>query len=138
MGVNGRPFSGSPKDEDSWRGLQGLVPTGDITWSSDSELVARGWKLCHADVPPTPAPTAAPTPVPTPPPTVAPAFIVTEGSCRVMEDGCVVSPNYPSLYENDDRCTIATSQREPFSLDFDADAFYTELGHDVLIVNGRS
>uniref|UniRef100_A0A7S1QPE4 Peptidase C1A papain C-terminal domain-containing protein n=1 Tax=Alexandrium catenella TaxID=2925 RepID=A0A7S1QPE4_ALECA len=77
--VNGKDYSGS-------EGPHGVVPTQDITWSSDSLLNAQGWKICPnpqrqqqhnpapapANTPATPAPTPAPTPTPTAKPTPAP------------------------------------------------------------------
>lgn len=62
-------------------------------------------------------------------------WMVQSGPCT-MVDGCILSPNYPSNYSNNQRCTIAVNQSlaRPFQVvDFD-----TERNYDRLTVNGRS
>jgi len=53
--VNGEQFSGSSLDD----GPEGVVPTTDIMWSSDSSIGAKGWKICF--VPTKMSTTTAPT-----------------------------------------------------------------------------
>lgn len=52
--INGNIYHGTDGPPD------GIVPTTDITWSSDQSVTKTGWKLCQSDHT-TPAPTAPPT-----------------------------------------------------------------------------
>jgi len=40
--VNGKEYSGN----DAANQLQGIRPSGTITWASDSSVAASGWNLC--------------------------------------------------------------------------------------------
>lgn len=46
MYVNGIGFSGDDDDDESL-GLQGLVPTRDIVWTSDDSRGDPGWRICR-------------------------------------------------------------------------------------------
>jgi len=86
--------------------LDGVVPTGDLVWSSDSSQTSKGWKICAEKQLPTPAP---PEPAPGPP-TLAPppaSWRVTKGQCKEQEDHrCISSTNYPQPYSANDNCLI--------------------------------
>jgi len=67
--VNGISYHGSS-------GPGGVVPATDITWTSDSSQVKKGWRICvpgGSNSNPEPEPTPKPTPVPTTPAPTTPA-----------------------------------------------------------------
>jgi len=62
-------------------------------------------------------------------------FTAVSGACTVVSDGtCFRSPNYPSNYDNNQRCTITVAAHEQVMLS--VVAFNTESGWDYLTVNG--
>ena len=61
-------------------------------------------------------------------------FTTVSGECTVVSDGtCFRSPNYPSNYDNNQRCTITVAAHEQVMLS--VVAFDTESGYDYLTVN---
>mmetsp|Transcript_70814 Transcript_70814/g.207505 ORF Transcript_70814/g.207505 Transcript_70814/m.207505 type:complete len:723 (+) Transcript_70814:102-2270(+) len=61
-------------------------------------------------------------------------FTVNKGNCKV-EDNCVVSPNWPHHYGNNEECTITVSKSGGVKLN--VAEFSTEEGYDRLTVNGQ-
>jgi hypothetical protein len=60
------------------------------------------------------------------------AMWVVTGPCQAIGE-CIQSPNYPSSYGNDEKCTIDG----PAGMNFRVHAFKTEGGYDHLHVNGK-
>jgi len=114
--VNGVAYSGSKTPG-------GIAPYEDITWFSDYASPAGGWKLCpESDV------LAAVEEVED-----VPSFEVTKGSCTVSDDGCALSPDFPNAYPTSGTCTIKVNDKTKA---LRVESFGTELGYDVLKVNG--
>merc|ERR1719245_304482 len=81
--------------------LEGVVPTGNIVWSSDNSGTKKGWKICVEKQGPTPEPT------PSPPAPIG-NWRVTDGKCKVEQEDprCISSTSYPQSYPKKDHCLI--------------------------------
>merc|ERR1711904_523998 len=69
--------------------------------------------------------------------TVAPAehmWKVESGPCTMDAVGCIQSPNYPSKYESNERCTITVT--ESIAVPIVVEKFKTEARYDKLTVDG--
>lgn len=116
--VNDIEYSGSV-------GPEGIVPSGNMEWSSDSSIVKSGWKLC-----PLGATTTSTTTVTLPSGSM---WQVTSGPCTIDGDFCAQSPNYPREYGKNEACTIAVDISR--AVPVEVRSFSTEDGYDVLKVN---
>lgn len=65
-----------------------------------------------------------------------PTWTVLIGTCRIDDEGCLTSPNYPSTYNKDDRCEIQVRANNDKHIH--VVSFATELYYDKLTVNGKS
>ncbi|CAE7412619.1 unnamed protein product, partial [Symbiodinium natans] len=103
--VNGVAYDGSTGPVD-------IVPTADITWSSDGGVTDSGWKICPGSV-----------------------WVLESGSCRV-DGACISSSNFPNAYPNNDRCVFSAAfdPRRPRVID--VASFATELDWDILTIDG--
>jgi len=125
--INGLRFTGSGE------GLAGLVPSGQIVWSSDSSSPDTGFRLCLGD------------------PGIAAnlgkatleglaskgqLWHVESGSC-LKENGssCIMSPHYPSNYPDGQTCKIKVDAEDVMITDQDF-KFKTE-ATDALTINGK-
>jgi len=61
-------------------------------------------------------------------------FKILSGTCEIEAD-CVVSPNFPGAYRNDDACTIEITAEQGIKLG--VLTFNTERGYDYLNINGK-
>jgi len=113
--VNGEAYSGSS-------GPEGIVPSGQITWSADYSVSQSGWKLCPANM--TRYTELDNTTI----------FAIRSGECLIDRSGCVVSPGYPNAYGNSEICIVRVDADNAGPLH--VEHFNTELGYDVLVVNG--
>uniref|UniRef100_A0A7S1S1Z8 CUB domain-containing protein n=1 Tax=Alexandrium catenella TaxID=2925 RepID=A0A7S1S1Z8_ALECA len=114
--VNGMRFTGN-------RGPQGLVPYEDIVWHTDSEAAATGWRICSAAKLVSQSQDSMG------------KLSLVEGNCTAA-DGCMLSPNYPNLYGNEEHCVFNVSDGNQLPLS--VRDFSTETQLDILTVNGES
>ena len=91
---------------------------GNIAWSTDHSVVSDGWEIC-VDALPT---TSSRTPVD--------AITVLLPGCNVSGN-CVTSPNFPSSYEDNERCAFLVPEGFIY-----ASAFETEEHFDYLYIGG--
>eukprot|EP00929_Paragymnodinium_shiwhaense_P097486 TRINITY_DN5914_c0_g2_i1.p1 TRINITY_DN5914_c0_g2~~TRINITY_DN5914_c0_g2_i1.p1 ORF type:complete len:607 (-),score=127.06 TRINITY_DN5914_c0_g2_i1:202-2022(-) len=81
--------------------------------------------------------TGVPLPLPTSSQTAAPAASFewsVSGACTIDDQGCISSGNYPLDYANGGKCTITNAAALGV---IEVDGFNTEIGYDVLTVNGE-
>lgn len=61
-------------------------------------------------------------------------WMILSGPCSIV-DGCIQSPNYPSNYSDNQRCTILVN--DALARPIEVVSFATEYGYDKLFINGR-
>jgi hypothetical protein len=62
-------------------------------------------------------------------------WAIASGPCTKDSSDCILSPNYPKAYGNDEKCVIGVNV-DPGSF-ITSDPFSTEWGYDTLTVNGQ-
>jgi len=105
--INGQSYSGTDSPA-------GIVPSGEITWSTDGDTTETGFKLCPA--------------------TGQGMWEIVSGHCSIDDQECLLSPNYPEQYDNNDGCRIEANHPQKIA----SRAFNTELSRDWLTINGQS
>lgn len=115
--INHQRYSGNASKGDAMP--ECVQPRGGITWTSDRDAAAGGWKLCPEQPPPASA---------------GPGFAVACGGCQADDAGCVSSPGFPGNYSTDEACYIHVLGSVP---SIDVEAFSTELIYDRLVVDGQ-
>ena len=61
---------------------------------------------------------------------------VVSGACTIDSSGCLLSPNYPDVYDNNQQCKVAVNPQGAMPLD--VMNFSTELGFDKLYVDCKT
>ncbi|CAK0868359.1 unnamed protein product [Prorocentrum cordatum] len=64
------------------------------------------------------------------------AWAVVSGPCTKDRSDCILSPNYPKTYGDDEKCVIGVNVDKISHVT--ADTFSTEWGYDVLKINGQT
>jgi hypothetical protein len=106
-----------------------LVDCSDFTDHEMHAATQLGDYYCYVG-PPVPPP-------PPPPPPGSASFSVSGGPCRTTDGGtCATSPNYPSEYGNNERCTLSVTFSVPSisTASLSAIDFNTESGYDKLTI----
>jgi hypothetical protein len=60
-------------------------------------------------------------------------FSIKSGRCALTKEGCITSPNFPSLYGNDDHCEISVTSDSAVVLN--VEEFQTEAGYDFVTLD---
>ena len=64
------------------------------------------------------------------------SWFVAEGDGKVEREGCMASPNFLAVYNDEDACTITVEPNRTGTLDMRV--FYSEFDADFLLANNRS
>ncbi|CAE7032759.1 rngB [Symbiodinium sp. CCMP2592] len=106
--VNGVSYSGS-------EGPVNIVPTKDISWTSDGSVADAGWKLCLGS-------------------DVGFPWKVASGTCNIDSNGCISSTLFGlDEYPRNDECTITMPSENKRAI---AVMAFSTFGGDALVVNG--
>jgi len=64
------------------------------------------------------------------------AWAVASGPCTKDSSDCILSPNFPKPYGNEEKCVIGVNVETIFFVT--AEPFDTEWGYDTLLINGQT